>query len=36
MPAGTAATFLRKAQPLYLHNLMLKYYCKLLLFNPDS
>ena len=31
-----AGTVLRKAPPMYLHNLMLKYYCKLLLFNPDS
>ena len=36
MATGTADTVLRKAQPMYLHNLMLKYYCKLLLFNPDS
>jgi hypothetical protein len=31
-----AGTVLKKAQPMYLHNLMLKYYCKLLLFNPAS
>jgi hypothetical protein len=36
MAAGPAATVLRKAQPMYLHNLMLKYYCKFLLFNPES
>ena len=31
-----AGTVLRKLLPMYLHNLMLKYYCKLLLVNPDS
>jgi hypothetical protein len=31
-----AGTVLRKVLQMYLHNLMLKYYCKLLLFNPDS
>jgi hypothetical protein len=31
-----AGTVLKKALPMYLHNLILKFYCKLLLFNPDK
>ncbi len=32
---GRSKRLSRKVPAMYLHNLMLKYYCKLLLFNPN-